>query len=93
MTRAQIETQSALYTLLGANERLLQSTGFKVLRTRNVVEQVAAVSKRWYEFRRRREDLLEQLEGEEQYIGLRKFVCVVYTLSSEGQPFHCLSLR
>jgi len=74
-----------LYAPFGENERLLQSAGFEVLRTENVTDQVAVISKRWYEARERREALLKQFETEERYLGLQKFLRAVHTLSSEGR--------
>jgi ubiquinone/menaquinone biosynthesis C-methylase UbiE len=67
----------------GENERLLQASGFEVLRVEDVTQNTVEVSLRWYEARSRYEQLLVQLEGQERYEGLQSFLEVVHRLAVE----------
>lgn len=67
----------------GENERLLEACGFEILKVEDVTQSTAEISLRWYESRRRREQILVQVEGQERYDGLQRFLEVVHRLASE----------
>ena len=65
------------------NERLIQETGFDMLRAEDLTQSAATISKSWFKARSNRERLLVQLEGQERYEGLQHFLEIVHKLSSE----------
>lgn len=89
LTNEEIAIRSSigffLYTPVGENERLLEEAGFGIMRTEDVTANTANTSKRWYEARARRQQLLKEFEGELEFEGLQRFLHVVYELSSQGR--------
>jgi SAM-dependent methyltransferase len=71
-----------LFVPPGENERLLEEAGFELLRSEDVTENEAKVSKRWLDARARRRDDLVKIEGR-TFDGLQRFLEVVYRLSSQ----------
>jgi cyclopropane fatty-acyl-phospholipid synthase-like methyltransferase len=69
----------------GLNEGLLAEAGFKLQPTEDATANEAAVSKRWHDARERRAAELVQLEGEETFAGLQRFLAAVNRLTSEGR--------
>ncbi len=67
----------------GENERLLAAAGFALLRAEDRTENMAEISRRWYEARERwREDLMD-MEGAPTYSGLQRFLDMVNRLATE----------
>lgn len=87
LTNEEISARSSigffLFTPVGHNERLLVQSGFTVREVRDVTEAVASVARRWRDARAERRDALMQLEGEEGFQGLQRFLDAVHTLASE----------
>ena len=74
---------SFLFAPPGVNERLLEETGFELLRKEDATENEAAVSKRWYDARADDRDALIPVEGEERFVALQQFFAVTHRLASE----------
>lgn len=72
-----------LFAPPGENERLLEETGFELLRCEDVTENEAKVSRLWLEARAERRDDLIKIESEKTFEGLQRFLEVVYQLSSQ----------
>jgi SAM-dependent methyltransferase len=65
------------------NEDFITNAGFRLIKTQDVTENEALVSKRWYKARERHKDDLIQIEGEERFEGLQKFFASVHQLTAE----------
>lgn len=72
-----------LFTPKGENERLLDASGYRVLRVEDVTAQVEETSKRWYDARKERQEQLIQFEEQEQFDGLQNFLSVVHQLAAD----------
>ncbi len=87
LTNEEIAVRSSigyfLFVPLGENERLLKEAGFAKIASKDVTENIARVSGKWYEARRKRKEELGRLEDENTYEGLQSFFKMVNTLSSE----------
>ena len=81
--RARSSIGYFLFTPQGHNETLLADAGFEVRAVRDVTENVALVSGRWLAAREQRRAALVEIEGEESFEGLQRFLDAVHTLSSE----------
>jgi cyclopropane fatty-acyl-phospholipid synthase-like methyltransferase len=67
----------------GVNERLICEAGFELVRTEDVTGNEVEVSYRWHDAREQRAAELIQLEGEETFAGLQRFLATVHRLTSE----------
>jgi SAM-dependent methyltransferase len=67
----------------GVNEQLIRQAGFELMRTEDVTENEAEVSRRWHAAREQRAAELIRLEGEETFAGLQRFLATVHRLTSE----------
>lgn len=89
LTNEEMATRSSigffLFTPVEENERLLEQAGFTLLKKENATDRTARVSKRWYEAREQRWEVLVAFEGQENYDALQRFLKVVHRLSSEGR--------
>jgi SAM-dependent methyltransferase len=87
ISNEEIATRSAigfmLFTPPGENERLIQEAGLTLVQTRNVTDNSAVLSKRWYQARARRRDELIQLEGEAEFEKTQRWLSIVHTQASE----------
>ena len=72
-----------LFVPPGENERLLKSTGFRVISVEDVTANAAEVAHRWHEARGRHRAVLESREGQQNFEGLQRFLACVHTLSVE----------
>jgi SAM-dependent methyltransferase len=81
--RARSSIGFFLFTPVGCNERLLAESGFVVREVRDVTENVASVSARWRNAREELRQALVELEGEEGFEGVQRFLAVAHTISSE----------
>lgn len=72
-----------LFVPIGENERLLKEAGFQEIKSRNVTDNIAAVSIKWFKAREKRKNELLKIEEENNFNGLQLFLKVVHTLSSE----------
>jgi SAM-dependent methyltransferase len=87
LTNDEIRARSSigffLFTPPGCNERLLAESGFVVQEVRDLTEAVAVVAQRWAAARRDLRAALVELEGDEAYEGLQRFLAAVHLLASE----------
>jgi cyclopropane fatty-acyl-phospholipid synthase-like methyltransferase len=67
----------------GVNERAIGNAGLILESVEDVTENAAQVSGRWHDARDKRADELRQLEGEETFAGLQRFLATVHLLTSE----------
>jgi len=67
----------------GVNEQLIGEAGFELLCVEDVTENEVEVSCRWHAARERRAAELNQLEGEQTFAGLQRFLATVHRLTSE----------
>jgi hypothetical protein len=89
LTNEEIALRSSigffLFVPLGENERLISSAYFKNIRSRNVTENMATVSKRWHQARENRKQDLLLIEDETNFNGLQSFFRTVHLVSSENR--------
>ncbi|HEX6269361.1 MAG TPA: methyltransferase domain-containing protein [Anaerolineales bacterium] len=72
-----------IFIPLKATEHFIEEAGFKLIRREDVTRNIELTSGRWQASRQKhREDLIE-IEGEERFEGLQKFLSTVHTLTSE----------
>ena len=87
LTNEEIAIRSSigyfLFVPLGENERLLKAAGFINIKTKDVTDNIASVSLKWYNAREKREHDLLQIEEENNFEGIQSFLKVVHVLSSE----------
>jgi hypothetical protein len=69
----------------GVNEEMIRDAGFELLTVENVTENEVEVSRRWHDAREKWAIALIQLEGEETFAGLQRFLATVHRLTSEGR--------
>jgi SAM-dependent methyltransferase len=87
LTNEEIRVRSSigffLFTPVGSNEHLLAESGFLLREVRDLSDAVASVSGKWSNARRERRTPLVELEGEEAFEGLQRFLEAVHTLARE----------
>jgi len=87
LTNEEIAIRSSigffLFVPTGQNEILLSEAGFKEIQTRDVTDNMASVSIKWYNAREKRKNDLIQIEEENNFEGLQTFLNMVHVLSSE----------
>ncbi len=87
LTNEEIAIRSSLgfflFSPAGENESLLRKEGFRDIETKDVTENIANVSSRWYDARQKRKWELLQFEDEKNFKGLQSFFETVHILSSE----------
>jgi hypothetical protein len=67
----------------GVNEQMIRDAGFELLTVEDVTENEVDVSRRWHDARERQATALIQLEGEETFAGLQRFLATVHRLTSQ----------
>jgi len=67
----------------GENERLIERAGFRMIRAVDTTENAAAIASRWHAARVKRSAALVELEGEQNFAGLQRFLSCVHTLTAE----------
>jgi ubiquinone/menaquinone biosynthesis C-methylase UbiE len=72
-----------LFVPPGENERLLQESGFKLLKVDDLTRSAAEISRRWREAREEHREALITREGLENFQGLQRFLNCVHTVSTE----------
>ena len=66
-----------------ATERMVEEAGFTLLRREDVTSNIELTSGRWHAARERRRADLLQIEGEERFEGLQRFLAAVHELTRE----------
>lgn len=72
-----------LFVPPGINERLIEQSGFRLVRQEDVTGNASLVSGRWHEARQAHRDDLVRIEGEQRFEGLQRFFETVHRLTSE----------
>jgi SAM-dependent methyltransferase len=72
-----------VFSVLGANESLLQGAGFQVEQVVDKTDSVAEVSRRWREARESRRAILVPLETEAKYEGIQSFLATAHLLARD----------
>jgi SAM-dependent methyltransferase len=72
-----------LFVPLDVTEAMLEKAGFRLLRREDVTGNIELTSGRWHAARQRHRDALLQIEGEERFEGLQRFLAAVYKLTCE----------
>ena len=79
-----------LFVPTGLNERLIEQSGFRLLRADDTTEGAATIAKRWHDARESRRGDLIAFEGETNFDGLQHFLGCVHTLTSERRLLRML---
>lgn len=72
-----------LFSPPGENERLLESAGFTVLEVRDTTENAGQIAGRWHRAREKRAEALTEIEGQDNFRGLQRFLQTVETLAKD----------
>ncbi|HEX5941336.1 MAG TPA: class I SAM-dependent methyltransferase, partial [Anaerolineales bacterium] len=72
-----------LFVPLEVTTNLIKEAGFQLLRCEDVTNNIELTSGRWHRSRQKHRDDLIQIEGEERFEGLQKFLSTVHTLTRE----------
>jgi SAM-dependent methyltransferase len=72
-----------LFVPRGENERLLEQSGFHLLRAADTTPSAAAIARRRHDGRARRQSTLLPIEGQANFDGLQRFLACVHTLTHE----------
>jgi SAM-dependent methyltransferase len=87
VTNEEIALRSSIgyfqFTPPGVDERLIREAGFELLGQEDVTENAAIVAKRWHDGRARHREALLEIEGEERFVGLQRFLDMVHRVSVE----------
>lgn len=87
VTKEELATRSSTghfeFCPPGVNEQLIKEAGFELALTEDVTPNEIDVSKRWHDARARLTAELIQLEGQETFDGLQRFLATVHCLTRE----------
>jgi SAM-dependent methyltransferase len=72
-----------LFSPPGENERLIESSGFRLVSVSDTTLNAARIAKRWHDAREKRRDDLIPAEGAENFDGVQRFLSCVRTLTEE----------
>lgn len=72
-----------LFVPLEVTTNLIKEAGFQLIRCENVTKNIELTSGRWHGSRQKHREDLIQIEGEERFEGLQKFLSTVHALTSE----------
>ncbi len=72
-----------LFVPLEVTKNMIQEAGFKLVRCEDVTGNIELTSGRWHASRQRHRGDLIEIEGEERFDGLQKFLSTVHKLTSE----------
>ena len=94
VSQDEIATRSSigyyLFSPPGENERLIQQAGFTDLKVTDTTAEAAGTAARWHQARQKYKDKLLDLEGEQKYSGLQRFLSCVQTLTQERRLLRLL---
>ncbi|MGH2575869.1 MAG: class I SAM-dependent methyltransferase [Ignavibacteria bacterium] len=72
-----------LFTAVGEDERLIKEAGLELLVYEDSTENMALISKRWYDAREKYRDNLLKIEGKKTFEGQQQFLYVAHQLAHE----------
>jgi ubiquinone/menaquinone biosynthesis C-methylase UbiE len=94
LSHEEIATRSSIgfyvYSPPGANERLIELSGFCQITARDTTESTAEIATRWYQARAKRKGQLVEVEGDSNFNGLQRFLSCVHTLTAERRLLRLL---
>jgi cyclopropane fatty-acyl-phospholipid synthase-like methyltransferase len=67
----------------GVNEQMIRDAGLELLAVHEATDNEVEVSRRWHDAREKQAAALVQLEGEETFAGLQRFLATVHRLTRE----------
>jgi SAM-dependent methyltransferase len=67
----------------GINEQMIQDAGFELRHVEDVTANEVEISRRWHDAREKQATALAQLEGEETFAGLQRFLSTAHRLTAE----------
>jgi SAM-dependent methyltransferase len=87
ISQEEIASRSAigyyLFSPPGANERLIEEAGLRLLEAKDTTGNASAIAGRWQEARAKRAEMLMGIEGKENFEGLQRFLGSVKKLNAE----------
>lgn len=87
VTNAELAERASIGSFLfvppGVNERMIVTSGFALVWHEDISEECARVADRWRAARDRHRAALVELEGEDRFSGLQRFLGAVHKLTSE----------
>jgi ubiquinone/menaquinone biosynthesis C-methylase UbiE len=87
VTGAELAARSSIgvyvFSVASANERLIGESGFRLLRSEDLTENMAAIAGRWHDARTRFSDAFIADEGEPTFEGVQGFLASCHLLASE----------
>lgn len=87
MSHEELATRSSigfyLYVAPGTNERLIAEAGLELIDVEDVTADAAEIAGRRHDSRARHRDALAALEGEENFMGLQRFLACARDVSAE----------
>jgi hypothetical protein len=72
-----------VFSVASTNERLIGESGFQLLRSEDLTENMAAIAGRWHDARTRLSDALIADEGESTFGRVQRFLASCHLLASE----------
>lgn len=88
LTRREIDSRSSrmgefVFTLVGEHERTIERAGFESVQCDDVTETIASTAQRWHDARAKRQDLLQEHEGAEQFREMQQMLATASLLARE----------
>jgi ubiquinone/menaquinone biosynthesis C-methylase UbiE len=88
LTNEEIAIRSSigffLFVPVGENERLLKDAGFQQIYAKDITENIASVSMKWFNAREKRKEHLLQIEEEKNFDGLQSFLWLYINFHHKG---------
>jgi cyclopropane fatty-acyl-phospholipid synthase-like methyltransferase len=72
-----------LFVPLETTKKFIKEAGFTLIRCEDVTENIEQTSERWHASRQKHREDLIQVEGQERFDGLQKFLSTVHQLTNE----------
>jgi ubiquinone/menaquinone biosynthesis C-methylase UbiE len=96
ISHQEIATRSSIgfymYSPPGENERLLEQTGFQLVRAQDTTEAASRIAKQWHQARENRKAELSKMETAANFEGLQRFLSCVHRLTAERRLLRYLYL-
>jgi hypothetical protein len=87
LSNQEIATRSVigyyLFVPPGENEKLIEASGFHLIKAKETTAEAAEIARRWHDAREKRKSELMELEGQSNFDGLQNFLACVHAVTSE----------
>jgi ubiquinone/menaquinone biosynthesis C-methylase UbiE len=87
LSNQEIATRSVigyyLFVPPGENEKLIEASGFHLIKATETTAEAAEIARRWHDAREKRKSELMELEGQSNFDGLQNFLACVHAVTSE----------